>query len=54
MPTAIQTAALPVVLAGDDLLALAPTGPVKTAPFLLPLLQRLLDTPDQAQERPRR
>ena len=54
MPTAIQTAALPVVLAGDDLLALAPTGSGKTAAFLLPLLQRLLDTPDQAQERPRR
>ena len=54
VPTAIQAAALPVVLAGHDLLALAPTGSGKTAAFLLPLLQRLLDTPDQAQERPRR
>jgi superfamily II DNA/RNA helicase len=53
-PTAIQAAALPVVLAGHDLLALAPTGSGKTAAFLLPLLQRLLDTPGQAQERPRR
>ena len=53
-PTAIQAAALPVVLAGHDLLALAPTGSGKTAAFLLPLLQRLLDTPGQTQERPRR
>lgn len=53
-PTAIQTAALPAVLAGHDLLALAPTGSGKTAAFLLPLLQRLLDTPGQSQERPRR
>ena len=54
VPTAIQAAALPVVLDGHDLLALAPTGSGKTAAFLLPLLQRLLDTPNQQDERPRR
>ncbi len=54
LPTAIQAAALPAVLDGHDLLALAPTGSGKTAAFLLPLLQRLLDTPDQQAERPRR
>jgi len=40
-PTAIQQQAIPVVLAGRDLLALAPTGSGKTAAFALPLLQRL-------------
>ena len=54
LPTAIQVAAVPAVLDGHDLLALAPTGSGKTAAFLLPLLQRLLDTPGQEHERPRR
>lgn len=40
-PTPIQAAAIPVVLAGDDLLAAAQTGTGKTASFTLPLLQRL-------------
>lgn len=40
-PTAIQSAAIPVVLAGDDLMAAAQTGTGKTAGFTLPLLQRL-------------
>ena len=40
-PTPIQQQAIPVVLAGQDLLALAPTGSGKTAAFALPLLQRL-------------
>jgi superfamily II DNA/RNA helicase len=38
-PTAIQSAALPAVLSGADLLATAPTGSGKTAAFVLPLLQ---------------
>ena len=41
VPTAIQAAALPPVLDGRDLMALAPTGSGKTGAFLLPLLQRL-------------
>ena len=38
-PTPIQSAAIPVALAGLDLLATAPTGSGKTLAFALPLLQ---------------
>jgi len=41
VPTEVQTAAIPIVLAGRDLLAGAQTGTGKTAAFGLPLLQRL-------------
>ncbi len=54
LPTAVQRAVLPAVLQGRDVLAQAPTGAGKTAAFLLPILQRVLDVPDVAQERPRR
>jgi ATP-dependent RNA helicase RhlE len=40
-PTPIQIQAIPVVLAGRDLLGAAQTGTGKTAGFTLPLLQRL-------------
>jgi ATP-dependent RNA helicase DbpA len=40
-PTPIQTASLPPILAGRDLMAQAPTGSGKTAAFGLGLLQRL-------------
>src|SRR5579871_6752823 len=40
-PTPIQSAAIPAVLAGRDLLAAAQTGTGKTAAFVLPLLERL-------------
>ena len=53
-PRGIQTAAIPAVLAGRDVLGQAPTGSGKTGAFLLPLLQRLLATPGLAQEQPRR
>ncbi|MDR2324156.1 MAG: DEAD/DEAH box helicase [Acidovorax sp.] len=45
-PTAVQSAALPAVLQGQDLLACAPTGSGKTAAYVLPLLQQwmLADT----------
>ncbi|MBK7540958.1 MAG: DEAD/DEAH box helicase [Candidatus Competibacteraceae bacterium] len=40
-PTPIQSKAIPLVLAGRDVLASAQTGTGKTAAFTLPLLQRL-------------
>jgi ATP-dependent RNA helicase RhlE len=43
-PTPIQQQAIPVVLAGQDILASAQTGTGKTAGFTLPLLQRLSET----------
>ena len=42
VPTPIQAQAIPVVLAGRDLLGAAQTGTGKTAGFTLPLLQTSL------------
>lgn len=42
-PTAIQSAAIPAILRGEDVLGAAQTGSGKTAAFALPLLQSLLD-----------
>src|ERR1700733_3538885 len=44
-PTPIQTQAIPVVQAGRDLVGTAQTGTGKTAAFLLPVMQQLLDRP---------
>jgi ATP-dependent RNA helicase DeaD len=41
-PTPIQREAIPLLLAGSDVLAEAPTGTGKTAAFALPLLHRLI------------
>lgn len=41
-PTPIQAQAIPLVLAGHDLMAGAQTGTGKTAAFALPMLQKLL------------
>ena len=51
-PTPIQRQAIPVVLAGRDLLASAQTGTGKTAGFTLPLLQRLSEKPAVRGRRP--
>ena len=43
-PTPIQAEAIPVVLAGRDVMGAAQTGTGKTASFSLPIIQRLLPT----------
>ncbi len=44
-PTSIQTDAIPLVLAGRDLVGIAQTGTGKTAAFALPILNRLVSEP---------
>ncbi|HET6638883.1 MAG TPA: DEAD/DEAH box helicase [Gemmatimonadota bacterium] len=44
-PTPVQIEAIPPALEGRDILACAMTGSGKTAAFVLPILQRLLDDP---------
>jgi len=44
-PTPIQQQAIPAVLAGKDVMGCAQTGTGKTAAFLLPIVQQLLDRP---------
>ncbi|TFH35376.1 MAG: DEAD/DEAH box helicase, partial [Anaerolineales bacterium] len=44
-PTAIQIAAIPLALAGQDLIGTAQTGTGKTAAFVLPILHKLLTGP---------
>jgi len=43
-PTPVQQQAIPLILAGKDILAGAQTGTGKTASFSLPLLQKLAET----------
>ncbi len=43
-PTAIQARAIPQVLNGRDVMGLAQTGTGKTAAFVLPILNRLVDS----------
>ncbi|HDL5698334.1 TPA: ATP-dependent RNA helicase SrmB [Mannheimia haemolytica] len=52
-PTAIQQATIPAALEGRDLLGSAPTGTGKTAAFLLPAIQHLLDYPRRKPGAPR-
>jgi ATP-dependent RNA helicase RhlE len=44
-PTPIQVKAIPLALAGQDLIGTAQTGTGKTAAFVLPILQKLLTGP---------
>jgi len=43
-PTPIQSAAIPEILSGNDLIGIAQTGTGKTAAFVLPMLARLTST----------
>ncbi|NUS39085.1 MAG: DEAD/DEAH box helicase, partial [Lysobacter sp.] len=51
-PTPIQAEAIPLVLAGDDVLGGAQTGTGKTAAFALPLLQRLSSLDQDGRAKP--
>jgi ATP-dependent RNA helicase RhlE len=51
-PTPIQQQAIPVILAGRDVLAGAQTGTGKTAGFTLPILQLLAAKPSEQKHRP--
>ena len=44
-PTPVQVSAIPLALAGRDLIGTAQTGTGKTAAFVLPILHKLLKTP---------
>ena len=44
-PTPIQTAAIPPIIAGNDLIGIAQTGTGKTAAFTLPILTKLAALP---------
>src|SRR5438067_5821269 len=43
-PTPIQVAAIPHILAGDDVIGIAQTGTGKTAAFVWPILMKLLES----------
>ena len=47
-PTPIQIKSIPKILGGQDVMALAQTGTGKTASFILPILQRLMEKTDGA------
>ncbi|MGK4475271.1 DEAD/DEAH box helicase [Aeromonas molluscorum] len=51
-PTPIQARAIPTILAGRDLMAGAQTGTGKTAAFVLPLLELLMQQPRDESLRP--
>ncbi|MGX3020473.1 ATP-dependent RNA helicase SrmB [Ursidibacter sp. B-7004-1] len=52
-PTSIQQQTIPAALEGRDVLGSAPTGTGKTAAFLLPAIQHLLDHPRRKPGPPR-
>src|SRR5687767_15631178 len=54
IPTPIQAEAIPLVLAGHDLMGGAQTGTGKTAAFALPVLQRLAQGTAAAGRGPRK
>jgi ATP-dependent RNA helicase RhlE len=52
-PTPIQSAAIPHILQGNDLIGIAQTGTGKTAAFVLPLIEQLAATPSIGRRIPR-
>ncbi|KAK3091511.1 hypothetical protein FSP39_020346 [Pinctada imbricata] len=46
-PSKIQREAIPVALQGSDIIGLAETGSGKTGAFAIPILQKLLDSPQR-------
>ena len=52
-PTEIQEQALPIALAGKDLMASSKTGSGKTLAFLLPAMQRIISTRALSKKDPR-
>src|SRR2546429_9181594 len=50
-PTPIQTAAIPPVLAGHDVIGIAQTGTGKTAAYTLPLLGKITAMPGSGTKR---
>ena len=51
-PTPIQVAAIPLILAGHDMIGIAQTGTGKTAAFVLPILMKLAASKPNAVEPP--
>lgn len=45
-PSEIQDKSIPILLQGDDLVGVAGTGTGKTAAFLIPIIDRLLEEPE--------
>src|SRR5947207_7005052 len=43
-PTPIQVAAIPLIIAGHDVIGIAQTGTGKTAAFVLPILMKLAES----------
>src|SRR6516225_7224096 len=50
-PTPIQVAAIPLILAGYDVIGIAQTGTGKTAAFVLPILMKLTASIHKGQRR---
>src|SRR5256714_4829113 len=49
-PTPIQVAAIPHILAGDDVIGIAQTGTGKTAAFVWPILMKLLESKERVKQ----